>query len=360
MDSPEDQDLLQFLGGAANNNYKNIKNSKKPKKPKFSNTRPMNAIYNYNGNNRNLNNFIDMKENNNFDFSNTLLEMNKYYGNNVITQHIQLNHKNKNKYADQENTKNNTNIIKDNNQLTLTDFAYNGINNVEVYYFLVYDISKIIKRKFVFNYNEKIKVKDILVKISEQIYKEDINIEIFEKIISSPGYKIVLINTIGFFIKFLNNEDCDITYLLKNTFNDKKYVNYLCLYNLAKINTNIDIKKVVVINFIQNILLDLIKNKNEDIYANYSFEYIRVPAFIINEEINNMQSLINRIKDIYIEYFGKNAEKNKQFKIYAINKDIENVDILKIQFTELIEDNFVLYNQTEPNKTTYLNLLVGI
>ena len=129
---------------------------------------------------------------------------------------------------------------------------------------------------------------------------------------------------------------------------------------MAKINTNIDIKKVVVINFIQNILLDLIKNKNEDIYANYSFEYIRVPAFIINEEINNMQSLINRIKDIYIEYFGKNAEKNKQFKIYAINKDIENVDILKIQFTELIKDNFVLYNQTEPNKTTYLNLLVGI
>ena len=142
--------------------------------------------------------------------------------------------------------------------------------------------------------------------------------------------------------------------------NNKKYAKHLCLYNLANVIINKEIKKVVIINFIQNILLDLIKNKNEDIYANYSFEYIRVPAFIINEEINNMQSLINRIKDIYIIYFGKNAERNKQFKIYVINKDIENVDILKIQLTELTEDNFILYNQTDPNKTNYLNLLVGI
>ena len=315
-------------------------------------------------NNRNLYNFIDMKEKDNFDFNNTLLEMNKsIYNFNIInntgTQYIKLNYKNRNKYENQEKTENN-NLIKDNNQLSLMDYSFK--NDIETYYYLIDDTTKIIKGKFLFKYDEKIKVKDILSKIREQLYKENIgnNMQIFEKIINSPGYKLVLINSIGFFIKFLDDEDSDITYLMKNNINEKKYAKHLCLYNFPKINKNIEIKKVVIINFISNLILDLIKNKNKDIYANYCFEYIKVPVFIINEEIDNIQNLINRIKDIYIEYFGKNAEKNKIFKIYAINKDIENTDILKIQFTELIEDNFTLYNSTDPHKKVYLNLLVGI
>ena len=164
----------------------------------------------------------------------------------------------------------------------------------------------------------------------------------------------------GFFIKFLDDdEDYDITHLLKNDNNENKKIKHLCLYNFKQIKNKEDIKNVFIINFISKDLLDIIISKNEDIYNNFSIE-AKPPAFIINEEIEDIEKLNNRIKDIYIEFFGNEVDKNENFKIYVIyNKDILNLDILKINYIELTEENFFLFCAKVPDQSIYVNLLVG-
>ena len=230
-------------------------------------------------------------------------------------------------------------------------------------FYLIDDISNKVKSKFFIEYNTKIKVKDVPIKIKEQINNGKIDNSLnvlFEKVVNSPGYKLAIVNAMGFFIKFLDNEEDDITHLLKND-DDKKNNKHLCLYNLKQYE---NIKKIIIINFISKNILDLIISKSKSLYENYNFENINVPTFIINEEIKDIKELNNRIKEIYINYFGKNAQKNNKFKIYVFkDKDILNLEIAKITFIELIEDNFFLYMEDYPDpllKINYFNLLVGI
>ena len=239
------------------------------------------------------------------------------------------------------------------------------INNFKTNYYLIDNLKIRIKGIFLFQDYSKIKVKDVPDKIRDEfnnqvIEKEDK--EIFEKIVRSNGYKLVLINSIGIFIKFLEDENEDVLPLLQNEkFNDKKYNKHLCLYNFSNLDKKTKINNIIIINFISNSSLDLIISKNEDIYDNFNFENINVPAFIINEEINNKNNLIDRLKDIYIDFFRNKVKKNINFKIYRINdNDIFNLDILKINLTELNDDNNILNILTESNQLTYLNLLVGI
>ena len=245
------------------------------------------------------------------------------------------------------------------------EYSHNILNDIETNFYLVNDISNKIKGKFFIEYNTKIKVKEVPDKIRYQMNSENIENntkDIFEEIVKSPGYRLVLINEIGFFIKFLDDEDYDITHLLTN--NNNNYitrVKHLCLYNFKNIYKDENIKNAIIINFISNNLLDSILRKKEEIYNNFNFLYINPPAFIINEEINNIEELINRIKNIYIKYFGRNAQKNIEFKIYVINnKDILNLDISKFNYIKLNQDNYILYVQPLPNQINYTNLLVGI
>ena len=243
------------------------------------------------------------------------------------------------------------------------EYPKNTLKDLQINFYLINDLSNKIKGIFLLEYNTNIKVKDVKDKIRRQLNNEktaDINRKIFEEIVNSPGYKLALINYMGFFIQFLDeDEDYDITHLFKNNNNENKKIKHLCLYNFKQIKNKEKIEYAFIINFISKDLLDLIISKNENIYNNFSFE-VKPPAFIINEEIEGIEKLNNRIKDIYLDFFGNEVDKNFQFKIYLIcNKDILNLDILKIQYKELTKDEFLLYTSKVPNQNTYVNLLVG-
>ena len=89
---------------------------------------------------------------------------------------------------------------------------------------------------------------------------------------------------------------------------------------------------------------DYIIKKNRSIFTNNAYDKINVPAFIINENISDKNDLIDKIKDLYVNYFGNKAEKNVKFKIYIITEaDISNLDILNMTFKELDSSSFFLY-----------------
>jgi hypothetical protein len=242
------------------------------------------------------------------------------------------------------------------------NYPPNGLNDTHIFYYLINDISNRIKGIFLLKYNTKIKVGEVPTVIREQLKNEKIqqkNLEIFENIVKSDGYKLALINFIGMFIKFIDDDEkYDITKLLK-TDDDKSKVKHLCLYNLPKFNKKGHNKNVFSINFISNSLLDQIISKKNDFYDNLNCYQINVPAFIINEDIKSYDYLIKRIRDIYVDYFRNSAEKNIKFKIYVYVEDILNKDILKINYTLLCEDNFIIFIESLDNITTKTNLFVG-
>ena len=362
----EDNVFLQYLSHDTSKNTK--------KKVKRKTVIPHGNNKNYYDNNLNKKQSkimsymnISMKDNN-IQFEELLSDLNKDLikseiyskkkGNNIYN--LKFNSKRKTLHYNNE-IKNNIYRINVERKIKPMNYPQNGLNDIRTYFYLIDNISNKCKGMFLVDYNTTIKVKEVPDKIREQLNKEknqNINKEKLEKIIKSPGFKLVLINSLGFFVKFLDEPDYDITHLLKNEdINDKKKVKHLCLYNLTQLSEDKKIKNIIVINFISYSLLDSIISKNEDIYENYNFEQINIPAFIINETINSKNNLNNRIKDIYIEYFGVKAQKINKFKIYIItNKDILNLDILKITYLELTEDNFLLYIDTNIN---YTNLLVG-
>ena len=362
----EDNVLLQYL---SNDNNKNTKKNYKRKTEIPRGNNKNHYDYNLNKKQYNIMSYmnINMKENN-LNFSEMLSEINK----NIIDSENYNNSKQKgnNNYNIKFNSKRNTliykNEIKNNNRyierkIQPMNYPQNYLNDIRTNFYLIDNISNKVKGIFLVDYNTTIKVKEVPDKIRDQLNKEEnqnLNKEKLDKIVKSPGFKLVLINSLGFFVKFLDEPDYDITHLLKiDDINDKIKVKHLCLYNLTQLNENKNIKTIIIINFISNSLLDSIISKNEDIYENYNFVQINIPAFIINETINGINNLNNRIKDLYIEYFGVRAQKNNKFKIYIIkNKDILNMDILKITYEELTEDNFLLYIDTNIN---YTNLLVG-
>ena len=66
---------------------------------------------------------------------------------------------------------------------------------------------------------------------------------------------------------------------------------------------------------------------------------------MINEIIENKQHLIDRIKDLYVNYFGSRASKI-EFKIYIIkDSDIMDKKVTDITYIDLDADknNFILY-----------------
>lgn len=66
-------------------------------------------------------------------------------------------------------------------------------------YYLIDDIYNIMKGRVLFDNNNKIKVKDvpnkIRVELNNELVEKD-HKEIFEKIVTSHGYKLVLVNSI--------------------------------------------------------------------------------------------------------------------------------------------------------------------
>ena len=353
-----DEYRSEFIGGKNFNNEKNTYN----KKGKNTTRKTAYIQNNQNiNNNKKYENFnVNMKEETP-DFSSILSEMNQFFASNIQNNNnFSKNAMNNNKRATyfSYNFENSSEI----NNKKITDYI--GIKDIKTNFYLIDDISNKIKAELLIEYNTKIKVKDIPIKIREQFKKGRINnkySQIFEKIVNSPGYKLAIVNAMGFFIKFLDDdEEYDMTHLLKsNDDSDKKNVNHLCLYNLPQYK---DPKNIIAINFISNSLLDLIKSKSNNLYENCNFENINIPAFIINEEINDIKELNNRIKDIYINYFGKNAQKINKFRIYIFSdKDITNLDILKINFDDLTtEEKFSINFLIIPNVITKVNLLVGI
>ena len=236
----------------------------------------------------------------------------------------------------------------------------NNILNKNTYYYLVDDISKKIKGIFLFSNYKDLKVKDIPQIIKEELVEEK-DKKILKKIVNSTGYKITLINAFGFFIKFLDNQEENISdLLLLNDFNDEIKGNHICLYDFEEIYRIKNIKNIIVINFIPSYALDLIISKNKDIYSNFNFYNINIPTYIINEKIQDINDLIKKIKDAYKDYFNEIFPKNR-FKIYVINnKDILNKDIFDINYVELTDDNYILYGENAPNQNICRNLLIGI
>ena len=353
----EENGIMKFLEKKPNQNYGGI--SRKTVVPRKKKNNEYYPSYNYE---RSSSININMNEKNNFNFENYLLDMENNINkseNKKITQSSYINNKKENK----------TMIIKlDKNHKLIPPFNYseNGLNDIKTCFFLIDDISDKIKGVFMIEYNTKINVKNIPDKIRSQLNIEkskNKNKLILDKIVNSPGYKIALINYIGFFIKFLENEEEDITNLLKHEENNKKNIKHLCLYNLKELGDKKIIKNIIIINFISNNLLDLIISKNENIYNNFNFENISPPAFIINEKISELKELIEKIKELYINYFASDAKKNISFKIYKINDDILNLDLLQIQFKEINEINFCMfveYVESLSNKIDYVNLIVGV
>ena len=369
------RNLLQKTNVNANKNYKGAhKNSMIPRHPKLT---KMTDFSYYKRNNENLksnSNKINMYLGpQNFegmlsqmsssinDFYNIQENKNDNYNKNISTEKrktmaIEMKSKSNRNYSYM--TYQNQNI----KNISPMNYPPNGLNDTQIFYYLINDISNRIKGIFLLKYNTKIKVGEVPTFIREQLKNEKIqqkNLEIFENIVKSDGYKLALINFLGMFIKFIDDdENYDITKLLK-TDDDKSKVKHLCLYNLKKYNKKGHNKNVFSINFISNSLLDQIISKKNDFYDNLNCYQINVPAFIINEDIKSYDHLIKRIRDIYVDYFRNSAEKNIKLKVYVYVDDILNKDILKINYTLLSADNFILFIESLENITTKANLFVG-
>jgi hypothetical protein len=239
-------------------------------------------------------------------------------------------------------------------EYTPNAFLYENKNNF--YLVDIDNLSNKIKGKLIIEYNKKIKVKDIPEIIKNQLDSgPKSNKEILEKIINSKGYKLALVNCFGYFIKFLEDENDDITNLLKNNIKNKN-LKHLCLYDL-KISQKKDLNNIISVNFISKNILNLILCRSENVYENYNYENINVPAFIIDEKIESLEILRNKIKDIYINYFGSQAEKNKKFKIYTLKEtDILNLDPLRMNHIELDQTFFSMY--IDVNTSSYKRLII--
>ena len=238
------------------------------------------------------------------------------------------------------------------------------INDKRVNYYLIPEISKRIKGILLLKYNTNIYVKDIVRLIKEQLFyqknTDDVQ-NILEQITKSEGYKLALVNSFGFFIKFLEDNYEDVTNLLNQK--NEKTLKHLCLYNFKEIKNGRNINNIIAVHFMKQSLVDkIIKDKDKDIYHNYKFENINVPAFIINQVIDNENILKDKIKDLYIDYFGSLANKNIKFKIYIITGDILDLDVLKINYKELNKYSFIMdFNCDSYNKKYNItNLLVAI
>ena len=218
------------------------------------------------------------------------------------------------------------------------------------------NLSNKIKGKLIIEYHKKIKVKDIPEIIKNQLNSgEESNKKMFEKIINSKGYKLALVNCFGYFIKFLEDENDDITNLFKNNTKNKN-LKHLCLYDL-KISQKKDLSNIISVNFISKNLFNLILTRSEDVYENYNYENVNVPVFLIDEKIDSLEALTNKIKGIYINYFGSQAEKNKKFKIYTLKEtDILNLDPLRMNHIELDQTFFSMY--IDVNTNSYKRLII--
>ena len=89
--------------------------------------------------------------------------------------------------------------------------------------------------------------------------------------------------------------------------------------------------------------------------------------FLVNKDIRRKEVLIETIKDLYIDYFGKSAEKNVQFKIKIIKEsDIRDLNVTKITYVDLDVLNFSIYFGSGSdvgigyNRYNTKRLLVGI
>ena len=244
----------------------------------------------------------------------------------------------------------------------------NKIIDLEIKYYLIKENFDIRVGVFLLEYNSKIFVRDVVPRIKgimSHLKNIEEDFEILMKITGSCGYKLALVNSFGFFIKFLNDENEEITNLLNK--NNPKELKHLCLYDFKKLKAGEIITNLIAVNFISKSLLNMILHK-KDIYENYELYNINIPAFLINENMLSKIELINRIKDLYLNYFRGKAHKNVEFKIYIIKDlDIMNKDVTQIEYMDLNEEeyNFTLLNH--PNNSAAQNknyslirLLIGI
>ena len=222
--------------------------------------------------------------------------------------------------------------------------------NITNKYYLVPDISNINSGHFILEYNKRIFVKDVVQRIKDLLdnstndEKNEELLKTLNEITQSKGFKLVLVNAMGFFIKFLDEDDYEITNILK-TDNSFVKLKHLCLYDFQKLKDSKEITNLIAVHFVTISLLNEIVNK-KNIYENYQFQDIKVPAFLINEEIHNKDELIKRIKDLYVNYLGKDAIRNNKFKIYIIkDSDIMDKRITDITYIDLEGNinNFLFY-----------------
>ena len=250
-------------------------------------------------------------------------------------------------------------------------YSPNGLNEIKTKFYLILDISNKRSNQFLIKYNSKIFVRDITKLIKEQLIYEknsEENIDILEKIITSEGYKLALINSFGFFITFLEQDDYELTNILKYDGSLVK-LKHLCLYDFKEIKKGQEIKNLIAVHFLSKAVLDKIIKKN-NIYENFDFDKINIPVFIINENINSEEILFGRVQDLYVNYFGNLAQKNNELKIYIMNtSDIMDLNVTKITYIELNHNsiNFSLYFDTIGLNTGYgmqkyntKRLLVGV
>ena len=223
------------------------------------------------------------------------------------------------------------------------------LRDKQMNYFLVPDISKRYKGTLLIKYNIDIYVKDVIPHIRDQLKNEELR-NIFEEIVNSKGYKLALINNFGFFIKFLEDEDEDITKLLK--YDSPEKVKHLCFYNLKEININ----DLIVVHFMKKSVFDQIKKKSDNIYENFYLDLTSVPCFIINEKIANERMLDNKVRDLFVNYFGSSALKGIKFEYYIIvNADILDLNVTKIEYKKVDDYYILIYfsNSYEPSNNTY-------
>ena len=243
-----------------------------------------------------------------------------------------------------DNSINKQNSKKIYDKIQTSDFSKNGFRNLGMKFYLIPDISHRSSCLFEIKYNSKIFVRDVKSLIRDHLNtlnNSQGSINIFEQITQSEGYKLALVNSFGFFLEFLENENYELTNILKYDHSPEK-LKHLCLYDLPEIKIGVEIKDLIAVHFVKSSVLKMIK-KNE-IYLNYDFQTINVPVFLVNKDIRRKEVLIESIKDLYIDYFGKSAEKNVQFKIKIIKEsDIRDLNVTKITYVDLDVLNFKLY-----------------
>ena len=226
------------------------------------------------------------------------------------------------------------------------------LDDKQMNYFLVPDISKRYKGALFIKYNIDIYVKDIIPHIRDQLKNEELR-DILEEIVNSKGHKLALVNNFGFFIKFLEDEDEDITKLLKYDSDEK--IKHLCLYNLKEINIGTKINDLIVVHFMKKSVFDLIKKKDDNIYENFCLDPTNVPCFLINEKIANKTMLDNKVSDLFVNYFGNSAVKGIKFEYYIIvNADILDLNVTKIEYKKVDNYCILMYfsNSYKPSNNT--------